>query len=47
MPADLWAFRAARAVAKADRGCAGGDAIAMLALMRVVAEFAKPTDAID
>jgi len=48
MPTDLWAFgeRAARAVARADRGCAGGDADRYTRIAdAVIAEFAKPTDA--
>ena len=50
MSADLRAFRerAARAVAGADRGCAAGDADRYTRIAdAVVAEFAKPTDAID
>ena len=49
MPADLWAFRerAARAVAKADRGCARGDAIAILAsLMPSLLDQGRPATVI-
>ena len=49
MPADLWAFRerAGRAAAKADRrGCTVGDADRYTPIAdAVIAEFAKPTDA--
>jgi hypothetical protein len=46
MSGDLPAFRerAARAVAKAARGCGGVDRYARMA-DAVIAEFAKPTDA--
>ena len=51
MPADLQAFRerAARAVAKADRGCAGGDAIAILASLMPSSRSSQslPTPLID
>jgi hypothetical protein len=51
MPADLWAFRerAARAVAKADRGCARGDAIAILASLMPSSRssLSLPTPLID
>jgi len=48
MPANLQAFRerAARAAAKADRGCAAGEADRYTRIAdAVIAEFAKPTDA--
>jgi hypothetical protein len=48
MPADLWAFRerAGRAAAKPDRGCTVGDADCYTPIAdAVIAEFAKPTDA--
>jgi hypothetical protein len=48
MPADLPAFRerAARAAANADRGRAAGDADRYTRMAdAVIAEFAKPTDA--
>jgi hypothetical protein len=48
MPADVWAFRerAGRAAAKPDRGCTVGDADCYTPIAdAVIAEFAKPTDA--
>jgi len=51
MPADLQAFRerAARAVAKADRGCARGEAIAILASLMPSSRssLSLPTPLID
>jgi hypothetical protein len=51
MPTDLQAFRerAARAVAKADRGCARGDAIAILASLMPSSRssLSLPTPLID
>ena len=49
MPADLQAFRAAHAVAKTDHGCAGGDAIAILASLMPSSRSSQslPTPLID
>jgi hypothetical protein len=49
MPTDLWAFgeRAARAVARADRGCAGSDAVLASLMPSSRSSQSLPTPLID